>query len=116
MRLFKSQLRGSDQPTEIDEAHMMHASFLLYDAVITPMLSAPREAVAGHRSSILFPHDPSDPGHVLARSQHRTARHPGSSGKHWYVMILHLGHAAPARSRSCFTSPAEADTWALVCS
>ena len=48
MRLFKSQLRGSDQPTEIDEGHMMHASFVLCDAVIVPMLSAPREAVAGH--------------------------------------------------------------------
>ena len=46
MRLFKSQLSGSDQPTEIDEGHMMHASFVLCDAVIVPMLSAPREAVA----------------------------------------------------------------------
>ena len=77
---------------------MMHASFVLYDAVITPMLSAPQEAVAGHHASIVFPHDPSDSGHVLARSQHRTARRPGSSGKHEYVMILHLGHAAPVRS------------------
>ena len=116
MRLFQSQLRGSDQPTEIDEAHMMHASFVLYDAVITQMLSAPREAVAGHHGSILFSHDPNDPGHVFARSQHRTARRPGSSGKHKCVMILRLGHAAPARSRFCFTSPAAADTWALVCS